>query len=131
MFIKINNIPENLNEFSSLLNIIKNKKLEDYKTGFDLELDYFKVFLYFISEYENIKENNDIFSNFHSFINVSISKFINHGNAIKNDDIFDILSGFDIFLSSHIIKGVGINELEDEIFDYLNENIELRKYFLK
>ena len=77
MFIKINNIPENLNEFSSLLNIIKNKKLEDYKTGFDLELDYFKVFLYFISEYENIKENNDIFSNFHSFINVSISKFIN------------------------------------------------------
>ena len=49
MFIKLRNIPQNLDEFSDLLKKVNNIKLEDYKTIFDLKFDYFKVFLiYFL-----------------------------------------------------------------------------------
>lgn len=131
MFIKINNIPQNLDEFSNLLNTVRNKKLEEYNSTHDLEIEYLRVFLYFISEYESIKENYDFLSNFHSFIGSSISKFIDQDNKIEDDNIFYILSDFDIFLSSYVTKGVEFEELKDQIFSCLNDDVEIKDYFLK
>lgn len=130
MLIKIKNIPQNLDQFYNLLNIIKNKELESYISMYDLKLDYFKIFLYFISEYENIKENYDFLSAFRNFINNSISKFIKPDNKIECDDVFNILSDFDIFFGSYVVKGVEFEGLRNEIFNCLNENIEIKGYFL-